>query len=312
MSIRSMHAFMRFGTGIVVFALLLLTFAPVWAQTEITLSSLEVDLWPEYDRPNLLVIYHATLPPQVSLPVELTFRIPLAAGEPHAVAVKQVDGALYSVNYTRQVSGEWGLITFIATTPQVQLEYYDPRLSKQGEQRHFEYRWSGDYAVDSLVIEVQQPVGASEMRLTPSIGSTRLGADGLTYFTIEVGSVAKEATFAIQVDYHKPDEALSIESLQVQPSALLSQQTAGRMDISHALPWLLGGLGVLLILGGVWWYWQSGRGRGGERPRRRRSALTPKAEAPEQEGIYCHQCGKRAMPGDRFCRWCGTRLRSGG
>jgi hypothetical protein len=289
--------------------LVLLNFSIVPAQDEITLSSLEVDLWPEYDRPDLLVIYHATLPPQVSLPVELTFRIPLAAGEPHAVAVKQVDGALYSVNYTRQVSGKWGLITFTATTPQVQLEYYDPRLSKQGEQRHFEYQWSGDYAVDSLIVEVQQPVGASELHLTPSLGITRQGADGLTYVTVEVGAVAKDATFNIQVDYRKSSEALSVENLQIQPSAPLSQQTPGRVNLSQIVPWLLGALGVLLLAGGGWWYWHSRQEKGSTHPHRRRGSAPQKIETSPQEGVYCHQCGKRALPGDRFCRWCGTRLR---
>lgn len=309
MPTRSIHLWKNLATLLMLLALILLNFSTVPAQDEMTLSSLEVDLWPEYDRPDLLVIYHATLPPQVSLPLELTFRIPLAAGEPHAVAVKQVDGALYSVNYTRQVSGEWGLITFTATTPQVQLEYYDPRLSKQGEHRRFEYQWSGDYAVDSLVIEVQQPVGASELRLTPSLGNTRQGADGLTYVTIEVGAVAKDANFNIQVDYRKSDEALSIESLQIQPSAPLSQQTLGRVNLSQIVPWLLGALGVLLMAGGGWWYWQSRQEKGSTRPRRRRSSAPLKVESPLPEGVYCHQCGKRAMPGDRFCRWCGTRLR---
>lgn len=99
------------------FLFTLLVPATVQAQREITLSVLEISLWPEYDRSSILVIYHATLPPEVSLPVELTFRIPAAAGDPNAVAIRQVDGALYSVAYERQVNGDWGLITFTATAP---------------------------------------------------------------------------------------------------------------------------------------------------------------------------------------------------
>ena len=65
------------------------------AQEKISLSQLEIDLWPEFDQPSMLVIYKATLPSGVSLPVDLTFRIPLAAGSPSAVAVQQV--ALYDL-----------------------------------------------------------------------------------------------------------------------------------------------------------------------------------------------------------------------
>ena len=63
---------------------------PALAQSEVKLSSMEVDLWPEYDRPNVLVIYRITLPPTTTLPVDLSFRIPAAAGEPSAVAVRQM------------------------------------------------------------------------------------------------------------------------------------------------------------------------------------------------------------------------------
>ncbi len=32
---------------------------------------------------------------------------------------------------------------------EVQIEYYDPGLQKNADQRHFEYTWPGDYAVDA-------------------------------------------------------------------------------------------------------------------------------------------------------------------
>jgi uncharacterized OB-fold protein len=66
---------------------------------------------------------------------------------------------------------------------------------------------------------------------------------------------------------------------------------------------------VALIVGGVVWYLQSGKGKEEERSRRRHR-LAPVKE-PESTGgyVYCHQCGKRAGPGDRFCRACGAKLR---
>lgn len=53
-----------------------------FAQGNLTLSSVEVDLWPEYDQPAVLVIYRVVLPASVVLPADLTLRIPAAAGEP--------------------------------------------------------------------------------------------------------------------------------------------------------------------------------------------------------------------------------------
>lgn len=282
------------------------------AQEKISLSQLQIDLWPEFDQPSMLVIYKATLPPGVSLPVDLTFRIPLAAGSPSAVAVQQVDGKLYTVDYQRQMSGNWVLVTFTATTPQVQMEYYDPSLTKQGTQRHFEYQWPGDYAVDKMTVQVQQPLGATNMVLSPNMGSGTTGSDELAYYKTDIGSVAAGNTFTISVDYEKESEQLTSGTMQVEPTGPINADTPGRLDLRKAAPWALGFLGLVLIAGGGWWYWQSGREQDNKTQKRRRGKAEPSSvqEIREEGAVYCHQCGKRAEPGDRFCRSCGTRLRT--
>jgi hypothetical protein len=294
-------------------------FIPVSAQAQgvITLPAAEVDLWPEYDRPSMLVIYHLTLPTDAKLPYQMSVRIPASVGEPSAVASRQPDGSLFNLPYDPEVSGDWSIISFRATTPEVQVEYYDTSLTKQGDARHFEYTWNGDYAVDSLVIQVQQPKGATEMQISPSLGSGRVAQDGLTYYTADVGPVPASQPFSIALDYKKATDELSAPSIQVLPSAPINETSTSLISL---LPWLLAGLGVLLIGGGAWWYWQSGRGQS-TRPQRRsrRSAATSPQPVEDLsigsggngEYIYCHQCGKRAAPGDRFCRACGTPLRVG-
>lgn len=295
-------------------ALLLLALAimpvPGRAQADLRLARMEVALWPEYDRPSMLVLYKAALPASITLPVELTFRIPVAAGEPHAVAIQQPGGPLMNAGYTRQVNGEWALITFTATSPQVWLEYYDPGLNVESRQRRFEYRWPGDYAVDSFLIEVQQPTGASDLRVSPVTVTSRQGQDGLIYHSAEVGSFEAGETFTIRVEYQKDTSALSADDLDIQPSAPLAPVTTGRFDLRSLLPWALGILGLLLLVGGGWWFWSSSREEVPVRDRRRRRApATPADATAPGDGVYCHQCGKRASPGDRFCRSCGARLR---
>ncbi|HSF82123.1 MAG TPA: zinc ribbon domain-containing protein [Anaerolineales bacterium] len=284
------------------------------SQAEVSLSAMEVDLWPEYDDPGVLVIYRITLAPSVSLPVDLTFRLPAAAGDPSAVAVRQVtssgEAGLFSIPFERQVSGEWGLVTLTATMPEIQLEYYDSGLAKQGSQRRFEYSWPGDYTTDSLVIQVQQPLGARDMRISPATDAGTPGKDGLVYYNKPVGSLSSGQTFRLSFEYQKEGDALSATNLQVQPSSPVGEQAFGQNSLRAVLPWLLGILGVGLIVGGAVWYWKSGRGSPtAKTPRRRRSVSRESAPAAAEGYIYCHQCGKRAAPGDRFCRTCGTQLR---
>jgi hypothetical protein len=54
----------------------------VHAQDKIALSTLQIQIWPEYDKPAVLVIYNLTLSDTTSLPTSVSIPIPIVAGEP--------------------------------------------------------------------------------------------------------------------------------------------------------------------------------------------------------------------------------------
>lgn len=293
----------------------LLGVQPAQAQDKVQIGTLEIALWPEYDQPSVLVIYRLTLSDAVILPKQLALRIPASAGRPHAVAVREPSGQLVNLEYDLTSDGTWITLKMIANFPELQIEYYDPGLLKEGAQRTFTFEWSGDYAVERCFVEVQQPLSAERLTISPGPVASNVAADGLVYFTKEVGALSAGQTFKIEVSYQKDNDNLSISALQVQPSAPLTTESSWQDRMLGALPWLLGIGGVLLIAGGVFWYWQSGRQ---PRPPRRRRGRAQRVSAVEAEAsspgsgvsaVYCHQCGKRAAEGDRYCRSCGTRLR---
>jgi hypothetical protein len=283
------------------------------AQNQVGFNTLEVDIWPEYDRPGVLIIYRITLSPDVTLPVDLALNIPSGAGDPNAVAVKETGGGLFNIAFTREANGVWSKILFTATMPDIQVEYYDPTLVKEGKHRHYEFSWQGDYTVDALSIQVQQPVGASEMVIKPSLGDGVAGQDSLIYYNSQVGSLTSGQTFTLTLDYDKESDELSAENLEIKPSAPFTTLSAPQRNLMTVLPWILGILGVFLICGGTLWYWQSGKGKYGDKtPGARKKTRRVVAATPvnREEGyIYCQNCGKRALPNDRFCRVCGSKLR---
>ena len=274
-----------------------------------TLPAVEVDLWPEYDNPGILVIYRITLPANFSLPGEFKLRIPAAVGAPNAVAARQPDGSLVNLTYDQQRAGEWNTLTMTATASDLQVEYYDPGLQKSGEQRSFTYAWPGDYPVQNFSVQVQQPIGASEMDLPAQFGSGAAGSDGLSYYTAEIGALDEGQEMDVPIVYLKADDKLSSSSLSVTPVQPVRK--------NFVLPsWLVPTLLVLVALAligvGLLLYWRTGKRtpvgdtRSGAQ-RHRPASVTPAQGHPGD--VYCYQCGKRAAPGDAFCRTCGTRLR---
>jgi hypothetical protein len=311
--------FFRVLVCMILVALLVLPAVSVGrAQTPPFIEVLQVDLWPEYDQPQMLVIYHIGLPASQSLPAQITVRIPAASGGPNAVAVRQADGALINTPYDVQQQGEWLAVTLTSSTHQAQVEYYDPGLRKDGIQRSFVFTWPGDYATQSFIIQVQQPLGASGMQISPSLGAGSAGRDGIIYYSAELGAMPAGQNFNISLNYQKNDDTLTISQVQVQPSGPSDQTPSGGMDTTTLLLWIAAGLGVVLIVGGGLFYWQSGRAseraaapaRARRSARRPNSAAGPEVQAEAAGNVYCHNCGKRAGQGDRFCRTCGTPLRA--
>lgn len=128
-----------------VFLILFLLLIPqnTLAAPSIIINTIQVDLWPEYDRPDVLVIYRANLANAVALPARLTLRIPRSAGGPASVAMKDPSGMLYSLDHDTVVDGEWLKISFTTPVQDIQVEYYDPEMQMGGDQRSFVYRWPG-------------------------------------------------------------------------------------------------------------------------------------------------------------------------
>ena len=280
---------------------------PGYAQQNISFATLQIDLWPEYDRPEMLVVNRYQFASTVQLPVELSIRIPSAAGAPSAFAEASVGGTLINLQYTSTTEGEWTTLLFTATQPLVQIEYYDPSLKKEGIDRTYVYQWPGDYDVTEVTIVVQQPIGADKMTIFPSLNDlTPNPNDGILYYKGDIGSFAAGETFDRTIAYEKESDTLTVEFLNVE-SLPVNEDTPGRVSLVNIIPWGIGLLGVIIIIAGVYWYWATEKKQTKSPGKPATHGQLPKTD--NSVNIYCHQCGKRAEPGDKFCRSCGTKLR---
>jgi ribosomal protein L32 len=278
--------------------------ASVRAQAPIRFSAVTVDIWPEYDRPSVLVIDHLTLDAAAVLPAQVTLRVP-ARAQVWAVAVVDASGGRINAPYNLQVQGDWAVLSITANSPSLQIEYYDP-LVKNGTSRRIEYQWAGDAAIDSFGVVFQQPAGATDLALAPAAQSSSVDK-GLTYYRTAPVALAAGQTYSLVANYQKQNDDLTISSMPVEPAQPFGQNTFGNMWINGVTNVILIGLGGLLVAGAVIGviFWRRNSPKSAARRRHVRSG---NAEQGPEEAVYCSQCGKRAQPGDVFCRTCGERL----
>ncbi|MDH5508202.1 MAG: hypothetical protein OEZ02_13350 [Anaerolineae bacterium] len=274
------------------------------AQEQISLASLKISLWPEFDRPSMLVIYRIELSPDTSFPAKLVFRIPASAGEPSAVA-GTFDSRMVDTLYTRTVEGEWALISFETEGILAQLEYYDSALDTSDVARNYVFTFPGDYAVNSMTVQLQQPFDALNVVTTPALGAGRIGNDGLLYQESSLGAQPSGQNFVFSVGYEKQSNLLSQDHIVQSGAPGSVSSPPSSPSAADLLPWGLGLAGLVLIGLGVSRLRQPA-------PRRRSSAKRTRSRSkPAAAGsVFCHECGDQASQGDKYCRECGTLLRS--
>ena len=272
----------------------------------------EVDIRPEFDNPQVLVIYHIVLAADTKLPATITISLPGRIDAPNAVAwVDPADGNMYNLTYQSRLESNLIKVTFTTTGREIQLEYYDPSLNKNGIVRNFTFEWMGNFDVDNFSINIQSPVDAQKMLITPSLGDPQKSDAGVEFYYAKLGAISSGNAFNISIEYEKLTDEISIEKLPVESSAPINDSTPGRTSIQEIIPWIVG-LFLLILAGSIaWWIWISRHSESSRDNRLKRHLSAQKAQKSEKrEGdyVYCLQCGQRAAPTDLFCRSCGTKL----
>lgn len=289
----------------------------VQAQEAPSLSTLEVSLWPEFDRPEVLVIYRGLLEEATPLPVPVEIRIPARVGPPTAVAYVGQDGQRFNQQYTTRSEGDWLVVSFELGEQGFQLEYYDTLPVDPTGQRDYTFSYTADYAVSSLSFELQQPPTAEDVSLDPPADSSTTAADGLVYHYLQVGALAQGEEQNWTFSYQKSNSDLTVPASDPAEPAATTPPPANGED-STVLIFLVAF--VTLVAVGAAAFWLGGRTQpmaqpalpGSERRKRRGSGRGGQTRDQELSGLdssaplYCRQCGANLRSDSVFCHKCGT------
>ncbi|MBI4290487.1 MAG: zinc ribbon domain-containing protein [Betaproteobacteria bacterium] len=265
------------------------------------LASLHMEIWPEYDRPAVLVILKGEIASDVGLPAAVSVRIPALSGGPSAVAVSATaSGGLLNAPHEREDAGDHILVKFRTPERFFHVEFYDP-LATRAPARSYTYVLPGDFAAERVDVIVQEPAASSNISVEPKLDASAAGPDGLRYRSGQLGALVPGKQLPIKISYTKTDARTSTEILPPKdrasssPSDLpLAPGTAGSSDPSV---WaVIASIGLPLILGA---------GAGYLLWRRRERA----SEAQSSSARACAKCGAKATSSDRFCSKCGAVLK---
>jgi hypothetical protein len=264
------------------------------------MTGLKISLWPEYDEPALLVMYRGQFAADSSLPLPVEFRIPAEVGRPYAVAFLDEQDQPHDLDYTTRPEGDWLVVVFDLPTQGFQLEYYAPLPGSPAPgQRTFTYTYRADYALATLDLEVQEPLGTQGFKLEPPADSVVQEADGLNYHLAAAGPLDQNDTVTWSVSYEKTRSGLTADA----------PQPKGVSGILIAVLSL-----IALAAVGVGGFWLGRRSQPVPPPaapgkRRRGGQRRRPGQSTTQDTGFCYQCGTRLRPGTDFCHQCGAAVR---
>jgi len=199
-----------------------------WGQEQQPLERLEVVLWPEYDQSGVLVMYRGWLAPDTALPTTVALPMPDSVAVPSAVAKRPIGGDLLLTPYTVESHDGWQWAYVQTDAPEIRLEYYAD-LATDAANRRFQFEWPGGPAIDQIAYEVMQPLGASDLSVSPGSSRPQLAPDGLVYQREEIGGVPEGGQFFIDVSYAKTSSDLTAANLgtfqPAPPPSVPSSQT---------------------------------------------------------------------------------------
>ena len=172
-------------------------------------EELDFAIFPEYDRPGVLILMDGKLRQDV-LPITLEFLIPDEADTVGAT-FSEGDEELFEVAVVERVDGKWAVIDIPKGNKILRTGfYYDPFTDSV--ERNIDYLIELNQPLEHFHIQVQKPLTAESFRNDdPTAEKTGDPSHGFTNYTILV-NVGEQKR--ISFSYQNPSGKLSMEVLQ--------------------------------------------------------------------------------------------------
>ncbi|MBI5302988.1 MAG: zinc ribbon domain-containing protein [Chloroflexi bacterium] len=289
--------------------------ADAFAQDPNRLTSLNISIWPEYDRPTVLVILNGVFADKGTLPREVSVLVP-AKAEVIVTTYVNPDGrqAPEQVSRSTDLGDGFKRVTFTVATAEYWVEYYDDLLRGTPD-KTMDFALKLGAPADQVVLEIQQPARATNFTSTPPTQLTRVDpTDGLSYYGAQFANLAAGQSVNAQIKYTRAETRLTKDMLAAAPSAS-SPATAAPQQPSVWQNAFLVAAAVVLGLVAVFGVFILRQRQTAPNAARQASRVpSKKGRRPQPANgtaaAFCTQCGRALRAEDNFCPRCGNKRRS--
>ena len=254
-------------------------------------------IWPEYDRPGVLVILTGEIANE-RLPLNLKFPLPEGAEVAMAIGQSDTSSNLSPLPEIRESGRRW--IDTRIVKQEFQIEFYYNPFS-EGDRREGEYILQLNYPLEEYHVAIQQPLGGENFRFSET-GLDSISDDhGLSYMRKHISQLLPAGTpKTFSFSYINRTGRLTVDILQdmlerMPPQNLQSDTPQSGVVNRYSLPTYepYAILCIVVVLIGVV-FWQSEKKQ--------------KMSTIDMRENFCPNCGVKIDGTTNFCSNCGNKL----
>lgn len=267
----------------------------------LTLPEMQVQVWPEYDTGDVLVLLDVFLPETTTFPFTFSYYVPKGARNTGIAEINEAGEFVYSMTPDLTPGEQMDSVTLeVPKYNQLRLEYYyDPGVSATGT-RSFPVEIWLPADVANLSVSFRQPLRSTGFAVEPALSQSGTDSEGFNYVGESFSGVEAGARISADVTYAKEDADPSVGEQDAGPGG---DGSGG--GVNYFL-WaaIAIAVGVLAVAG-----YQLG-------VRRASSASSPGSgsgktgrsggSAGGGPARFCTECGTKLSKRDRFCSECGA------
>ena len=179
------------------------------AGEDLSIGRMRVLIWPEHDDPGVLVVYDGRFTDDSRFPTKTTFFIPKGAVINDVCSLSP--GGQHFCQLYEVTAGE-DMDKAIVSLPfsNFYLGFHTQSLDTGAERREVEYTIRANHPIETLEVNVEQPLRATEFTISPSGGEVSED-DGFTRFEYVLADIAKGEERVFRIGYSKKDGAPSVD-----------------------------------------------------------------------------------------------------
>ena len=173
------------------------------------IKTMKVQVWPEYDDPRVMVTYQGEFKDSSVFPQPVKFPAPLGSEMAMVCALKPPDEEHLCQLYDTLTESNALSVSYTLPIPTYYLEYYWDGIRTETD-KSFSFNYVSPYAIDTLELEVQQPLKATDFKLAQPYASATSDGLGMKYYNYVFKNVTPGQTISIDASYTKPDNKPSV------------------------------------------------------------------------------------------------------